>query len=128
MTGPFTGATRSPGTLTSLIAQGDHDLDCPAWSGMPDSGDTAGCDCWKAEALAETRRIATHELELATMADAFDEFLTGLGDQLNILAGRDDVRDVAQRMIFRFRTEHRDNYAAAIGRQVDAAAENVDVH
>jgi hypothetical protein len=122
MTGPFTTAGEDHAAaidhVTELIA---HELQMNALRHDPDGNRWAA---WSAAAVT-VQELREQDAANRRLLDQYQEFITGLIDQVNIMAGRDDVRDVIGKMLFNFGTELRrgNDLTIALG-----PVETPDVH
>ncbi len=74
--------------------------------------ETAVQDSYRPEdeaAVTAVERLVDGDAAARRLLDTYQGFITGLNDQVNIMAGRDDVRDVVSKMLFDFSTELRKN-------------------
>lgn len=74
--------------------------------------DTAVQDSHRAEdeaAVQAFEQVVARDAAARRLLDTYQGFITGLNDQVNIMAGRDNVRDVVSKMLFDFGAELRKN-------------------
>ncbi|WIB65284.1 hypothetical protein [Curtobacterium sp. MCBD17_040] len=104
MPGPFTDAGAANDTeLDDVAALIAHELHQNAFGNDPDGSRWAA---WSA-AAATVARLREQDAANRRLLDQFSEFISGMNDELNILAPRSEVRDTMQRMIFNFRMHMR---------------------
>lgn len=90
--------------------------------------DTAVQDSHRAEdegAVRAVEQVVAQDAAARRLLDTYQGFITGLNDQVNIMAGRDDVRDVVSKMLFDFGADLRKNPDVGI---VLGVAKASDVH
>ena len=90
--------------------------------------ETAVQDSYRAEdeaAVTAVEHLVTGDAAARRLIDTYQGFIAGLNDQVNIMAGRDDARDVISKMLFGFTKELRQN--PDVGTLL-GTAETSDVH
>jgi hypothetical protein len=91
--------------------------------------ETAVQDSYRAEdeaAVTAVEHLVTGAAAARRLLDTYQGFIAGLNDQVNIMAGRDDVRDVVSKMLFDFTAELRKN--PDVGILLLGSEEAPDVH
>ncbi|WIE81242.1 hypothetical protein [Curtobacterium sp. MCSS17_016] len=74
--------------------------------------ETAVQDSYRPEdeaAVSAVERLITRDAAARRLLDTYQGFLGDLNDQVNIMAARDDARDVISKMLFGFTKELRQN-------------------